>query len=560
MVWALVNALMPYMQKLIIDHVVDSTANRHNIILSVAPYAMGYVGLWFALAANMRMLDWVKLKLLPSVREDVMKDMFSYLNQHSHEYFQNQFAGSLVNKVNDMHSGIIDIFNTLDDMYAQSLGLLVAIIILSLVHPVFSIILLTWACTFMAITFVFLNSIKKRSYIFAESKSKVVGMMVDSIGNILNVRLFSRQKQENRYIGNGIEDAVNKDRAMQSKIIRMRIFWDFSIITLMGFNLYFLLKLYGENNATVGDFAFVISLSVSILWNLWFIASQFVSFAEQIGRSNQALEILSKPHDIVDKPGAKPITISKGEIQFRNVSFHYDEGAHLFKNKSLAIPGGQKVGLVGFSGSGKSSLVNLILRLYEVESGEITIDGQNISDVTQSSLREQIGLIPQDISLFHRSLMENIRFGMINATDKDVIKIAKEAHCDEFISNLKDGYQSMVGERGVKLSGGQRQRIAIARAMLKNAPILILDEATASLDSVTEDYIQEALSILMKDKTTIVIAHRLSTLSKMDRILVMDDGNIIEDGVHEMLIKANGHYAKMWAMQSNGFLPSDEGE
>ena len=208
--WAVVNALMPYMQKLIIDNVVDSASNRNNVMLSVAPFALGYVGLWIALAANMRFLDWVKLKLLPSVREDVMKDMFSYLNQHSHEYFQNQFAGSLVNKVNDMHSGIIDIFNTLDDMYAQSLGLLVAIIMLALVHPIFAIILLMWACTFLAITFVFLNSIKELSHIFAQSKTKVVGMMVDSIGNILNVRLFSRQKQENNYIGEGIDDIHRK--------------------------------------------------------------------------------------------------------------------------------------------------------------------------------------------------------------------------------------------------------------------------------------------------------------------------------------------------------------
>lgn len=553
--WALVNAFMPYMQKLIIDHVVDSAVDRANIVASVAPYALAYVGLWVALATNMRVLDWVKLKLLPSLREDVMKDMFSYLTQHSHQYFQNQFAGSLINKVLDMQSGIVDIFNTLDDMYAQSLGLLVAIIVLSLVHPVFAVILVGWAVVFLVITFLFLNSIKELSHLFSASKTTVVGKMVDSVGNILNVRLFARHQQENQYIGVSIDDAVQKDRAMQAKIIKMRLFWDVSIITLMSFNLYFLLKMYSEQNATVGDFAFVISLSVSILWNLWFMASQFVSFSEQIGRCNQALSIISKPHDIVDIENAKLLIVSKGEINFHNVTFHYDEGAHIFKNKNLTIPGGQKVGLVGFTGSGKSSLVNLIMRLFEVESGEIIIDGQNINKVTQTSLREQIGFIPQDVSLFHRTLMDNIRFGSLNATDQEVMIAAKKAHCDEFISKLPQGYQSMVGERGVKLSGGQRQRIAIARAILKNAPILILDEATSSLDSVTENYIQESLSILMQNKTTIVIAHRLSTLSKMDRILVLDDGKIIEDGTHEELVAKGGHYAKMWHMQAGGFLP-----
>jgi ATP-binding cassette, subfamily B, bacterial len=228
---------------------------------------------------------------------------------------------------------------------------------------------------------------------------------------------------------------------------------------------------------------------------------------------------------------------------------------HSFKNKTITIAGGEKVGLVGFSGSGKSTFVNLILRLFEVESGSILIDKQNINEVTQASLRENIALIPQDVSLFHRSLLDNIRYGRIDATDEEVIAASKKATCHEFIAVLRDGYQSMVGERGVKLSGGQRQRIAIARAMLKNAPILILDEATSALDSVTEKYIQDALDQLMQEKTTIVIAHRLSTLNKMHRILVFNDGKIIEDGSHDMLMQQQGHYAKMWQMQAGGFLP-----
>jgi ATP-binding cassette subfamily B protein len=267
---------------------------------------------------------------------------------------------------------------------------------------------------------------------------------------------------------------------------------------------------------------------------------------------------MTAPHEIVDLVSAKPLKVTQGKIEFKQVSFHYDEGTHLFKNKNIIIPAGQKVGLVGFSGSGKSTFVNLILRLFDVESGEITIDGQNIKVVTQASLRENIAMIPQDISLFHRTLMDNIRYGRIEASDLDVIEASKKAHCHEFITQLADGYQSLVGERGIKLSGGQRQRIAIARAMLKNAPILILDEATSALDSMTEKHIQDGLHLLMKNRTTIVIAHRLSTLSEMDRILVFDLGKIIEDGTHETLINANGHYARMWQMQAGGFLPSSQ--
>lgn len=279
------------------------------------------------------------------------------------------------------------------------------------------------------------------------------------------------------------------------------------------------------------------------------------NFSEQVGNCKQALSILGKSHDIVDAKDAKPLLVTRGKIEFKEVTFHYNEGTYLFKNKNIIILPGQKVGLVGFSGSGKSTFVNLILRLFDVESGTIKIDDQSIKNVTQQSLREQIALIPQDITLFHRTLMENIRFGDMNAKDEEVIAISKKAHCHEFISQLKEGYQTVVGERGIKLSGGQRQRIAIARAMLKNAPILILDEATSALDSLTEQYIQEALDEMMHNKTTIVIAHRLATLSKMDRILVFDKGKIIEDDSHEALLRLDGHYARLWQMQAGGFLP-----
>lgn len=553
--WAITNTLQPYTLKIIIDTVAGFQGDKETAFAVIQPYIFLYIFLWVLLSLNLRLLDWAKLKLFPSLRQDAMSRMFAYLNQHSHHYFQNNFAGSLINKIVDMQGGVVDILTILDDVFAQVLGLTIAIVTLLLIHPIFACILMSWVVVFLAITILFLRPIQNLSHVFAEARSSLVGKMVDSISNIVNIRLFAKHRYENSYVGDAIVDTINKDRHMLAKIIHMRIWWDISIVALIGINLWMLGKMYSQGLVTVGDFSFIITLSISILWNLWFLAGQFVSYSEQVGKCKQALSIINAAHDIVDAKDAKPLVVTRGEIQFTGVSFHYGEGARLFHDKNILIHAGEKVGLVGFSGSGKSTFANLILRLFEVESGSITIDGQNINDVQQESLRENIALIPQDISLFHRTLMENIRYGSSGANEEDVIDASKKAHCHEFISQLNEGYQSMVGERGIKLSGGQRQRIAIARAILKNAPILILDEATSALDSVTEKYIQDALHHLMQGKTTIVIAHRLSTLSEMDRILVFDNGQIIEDGTHDELIKQNRHYAKMWHMQAGGFLP-----
>jgi ATP-binding cassette, subfamily B, bacterial len=554
--WGINNSLEPYVLKLIIDKVVAFEGNKSAVLSAVFPYTLLYVALWAGVAMDMRFLDWIKLKLFPSIRYDIVTKMFAYLNQHSHRYFQNNFSGSLSNKIADMQSAAITIFTTLDDAFAQAIGLCIAMITMLLVHPLFALVLILWAISFILISLLFFKPIQTLSTIFAISKTSLMGKIVDSISNITNVRLFSRNHYENTLNQEATQDTITKDRTMQWAIIKMRILWDVSIVVLIAVNLYILVTMYAKNEVSVGDFSFIISLSMNIFYNLWYLASQFVTFAEELGKCQQALSIITAPQEIIDAVSAKPLVVTGGKIEFNQVSFHYGEGAHLFKNKNIIIEAGQKVGLVGFSGSGKSSFVNLILRLFDVESGEINIDGQNIHDVTQTSLRENIAMIPQDISLFHRTLMENIRYGQLDANDSEVIEASKKAHCHEFISQLTEGYQSLVGERGIKLSGGQRQRIAIARAMLKNAPILILDEATSALDSMTEKHIQDGLHRLMEGRTTIVIAHRLSTLSEMDRILVFDQGKIIEDGTHHDLIEGNGHYARMWQMQAGGFLPN----
>ncbi|STY29932.1 ABC transporter ATP-binding protein [Legionella wadsworthii] len=553
--WGINNALSPYVLKLIIDEVAAFSGDKSAIFNAIKPYILVYISLWILIAMDMRLSDWFRLKLFPYIRYDLVNQMFSYLNQHSHRYFQNNFAGSLANKISDMTAGTVAIFTTMDDAAAQIVGLIIAIISMLLIHPVFALILFIWATVFLGIAFIYFNSIQDLSNSFATSKTTLVGKIVDSISNISNLRLFSRASFENQLIENTVQDTTNKDQAMQWTILKMRAFWDASIIVLIATNLYMLVIMYSKNQVTIGDFSFIISLSISIFYNLWYLASQFVLFAEELGKCKQALTLIAELHEIRDKPDAQSLIVSRGQIEFKNVSFHYDEGAHLFKNKSVIIKPGQKVGLVGLSGSGKSTFVNLILRIFDVESGQILIDDKDIRDVTQDSLRANIAMIPQDVTLFHRTLMDNIRYGRIDASDAEVISASKKAHCHEFISRLPEKYEALVGERGIKLSGGQRQRIAIARAILKNAPILILDEATSALDSLTEKLIQDGLHLLMQNRTTIVVAHRLSTLSEMDRILVFDKGRIIEDGSHDELLKTPSHYCRMWQMQAGGFLP-----
>lgn len=551
---ASLNTLTPYVLKLLIDNMVNFKGPIQDVFVGIRPYIIFYPFSWFLLCINMRFLDFIKMKTFPSIREDILSSQFAYLIQHEYSYFQNHFAGNLANKIVDLQAGFINILTIIEDCYTQSITLVIALITLLVIHPIFALILIAWVLLFLGITFYFLKPIQYLSLIFAKARSHLMGKMVDGATNIINIRLFARNNYESKSMHQSIRDCVEKDRNMLQKIMYMRIVGDISIILFLSTNLWVLGLLYAKGQVSIGDFSFIITLSIGILWNLWYLTDHFVIFSEEIGRCRQALSVIEEPIGIQDCKNAKPLHIHEAKIEFKDVHFNYNEGKKLFKNKNIIIPAGQKIGLVGYSGSGKSSLVNLILRLFELESGQIFIDGQDIKSVTQTSLRENIGFIPQDTSLFHRSIIDNIRYGKIDASDAEVIHAAKLAHADEFIQQLSDGYHTLVGERGIKLSGGQRQRIAIARAILKNAPILILDEATSALDSKTEQYIQESLSHLMHDKTTIVIAHRLSTLTQMDRILVLDKGIIVEDGSHQELLKNNHFYKHLWETQVSGFL------
>ena len=390
----------------------------------------------------------------------------------------------------------------------------------------------------------------------AVSENIISGQLVDSIANASNIRIFASKVYEILRFDKAL--LTTKQKFQTKEIFLLKLLWlqGILIATMLGFMLYFLNQLYNDRLVSVGDFALIIGLSMEVAHISWYTMSVVDEYNQIVGKCKQSLSYLLIHQEITDKKDAKDLLITDGNISFSNVLFYYKDTPPLFQNKSITIKAGEKVGLVGYSGSGKSTFANLILRLYDVSHGAILIDDQDIRDITQNSLRKAISMIPQDPSLFHRSLMENISYGCENKTEEQIIAAAKAAHAHEFISKLPQGYLSLVGERGLKLSGGQRQRIAIARAFIKNAPILILDEATSQLDSITENLIQDSLLKLMENKTTLVIAHRLSTLLHMDRILVFDQGKIMEDGTHAELLKLAGLYKTLWDAQVGGFLPA----
>jgi len=394
---------------------------------------------------------------------------------------------------------------------------------------------------------------------FAAARSKVTGKIVDSVTNMMNTKMFARGDYEEDYLSHYLDDEVDNALKTYWFMEKMRWFQYVSAMILMVSMVGYALSIWAEGGLTVGEFSMVAGICIMLIEAARGLSRSFLEFFEYIGNISDGVSIFIQPHDIVDTKDAQDLIINEGQIEFKDIEFSYSGGIKIFNHLNVKIKPYQKVGLVGFSGSGKSTFVSLILRLFEADAGKIYIDSQDIMNVTQDSLRESISLIPQDPMLFHRTLMENIRYGNLDASDEEVIEAAKKANAHEFIELTEKGYDSPVGERGVKLSGGQRQRIAIARAILKNANILILDEATSSLDSVTEKKIQQGLDRLMQDKTVIIVAHRLSTIAHLDRILVFNEGTIIGDGSHEELLNINnGHYAHLWNMQAGGFLPEKE--
>ncbi|WP_457089633.1 ABC transporter ATP-binding protein [Microvirga sp. P5_D2] len=476
-------------------------------------------------------------------------------------FFQEDFAGRIANRVlqtgRPLRETVLSVARAVWQILifgAASIGLL-ATQDIRLALPMAG-----WFVIYVALLVYFLPRIKVRSRESSEARSAVTGKVVDSFTNIMTIKLFGRRRDENAYISEGyrrVNDVFLHQQRLNTIYSAGLIFLNGVFLVAMGGVAVWLFTL---NRLDAGMMTTAILLSSQIVSMSGWVAFEVMGIFENVGTVQEGMKTISRPLTMQDKPDAMPLTVTRGEIRLEDVSFSYGDGDRVLDDLSLTIRPGEKIGLVGRSGVGKTTLVNLTLRFFEPQEGRILIDGQDIADVSEESLRGQISVVTQDTSLLHRSIAENILYGRPGASDEAVRDAARQAHATDFIDRLVDGkgrrgYDAHVGERGVKLSGGQRQRIAIARVILKDAPILVLDEATSALDSEVEAAIQESLAMLMEGKTAIAIAHRLSTLQLMDRLIVMDEGRIVEEGSHAELLTGGGIYASLWNRQSGGFLP-----
>src|SRR5580704_9764175 len=486
--------------------------------------------------------------------------------RQSWAFFQNDFAGRISNRV--MQTGA-SVRSTLTASVTALWYILVygvtAIGMMASADLWLTLPILLWFAGYVGLLGYFVPRMRQRSKVNSEARSALMGRIVDSYTNILTVKLFARPRDEDLYIRDAIERHM---RLFMSAQRLMTVFGTLlnvlnALLIVGAGGLALLLWRFGA--VEVGAIAMVLPLTLQLTNMSRQIASQITDIFEDIGVVQEGMMTIAQPLRLIDSAGAEPLTVREGRIAFEDVRFGYGRETGVLQGFSLAARPGEKIGLVGRSGAGKSTVVNLLLRFFDLEGGRILIDGQDIAGVTQESLRAQISVVTQDTSLLHRSIRENIRYGRPDASEAEVVEAARLAHADEFIPLLEDwrrnrGYDAHVGERGVKLSGGQRQRIAIARVILRNAPILVLDEATSALDSEIEAAIQSSLDTLMAGKTVIAIAHRLSTIARMDRLVVLDHGRIAEQGTHDALLRQNGHYATLWRRQSGGFLDASDME
>ncbi len=532
---------------------VSLTDGQHWSVMSML--AGLYAFWWFVVGMQWRLYEYIYIRMFPALEEDIVHSLFEYTEGHSHKFFQEHFSGGVANRVIEMGEHVCKILTIVVEQFGRKFFTMIfTFMTMYYVHPQLGFVFLAWMIIFICLNVAMSGRINEFSKEYARSKTHVFGMIVASITNILNVELFARNEYESTYIKGALDVVVEKDRQFHHSMLKLRIMETLLCASYIGIAIMMTMKLYAAGEVSVGDFAVVITLSMAIVDNIWALTQDMGEFEKAVGSCRMALKILSVPHDMQDPADSTPLIVTKGLIEFRDVDFQHTEVGTLFEHLTLTIPGGQKVGLVGFSGSGKTTFINLIIRLYDVKGGGIFIDNQDIAKVTQRSLHESTSVIPQNPQLFHRSIIENIRYGKPKATDADVMEAAKSAFAHDFISKTSGGYYSMAGERGRNLSGGQVQRVAIARAILKDSPILILDEATSALDSVTEGEIQQSFEHLMKGKTVLVIAHRISTLLNMDRILVFDKGQIVGDGTHDELLTQGGLYSRLWNSQVNGCL------
>ncbi|MDO8561402.1 MAG: ABC transporter ATP-binding protein [bacterium] len=510
--------------------------------------------IWLASWAMRRLQDFSNIALESRVMTDLFSNAFEYLIGHSYNFFTSNFAGSLTHRVSKFARAFETMFDAVAiQFFPTFLFVCGAVTILYIRNHALGLALGVWSVLFMTFQIYVAKLRQPVRAARAEADTRITGALADAISNHPTIMLFSGARHELKLF-NTVIHAWRK--ATLRSWVTDNWIWSgigFFMIAIEVGLMWGATVYWGRGLLSIGDFVLIQAYLMTTFDRLVSINRELRRFYDALADSSEMVYILEQKHGVPDAPAALPLHIAEGGIKFTDVSFSFSDGKPLIAGLNARINPNEKVGLVGPSGAGKSTITKLLLRMFDVTSGSISIDGQNIASVTQDSLREAISFVPQEPVLFHRPLMENIRYGRRDATDAEVIEAAKKAHCHEFILGLPDTYRSFVGERGVKLSGGERQRVAIARAILKNAPILVLDEATSSLDSESESLIQDALQTLMQNKTVVVIAHRLSTIMKMDRIVVLEKGSIIAEGTHEELLEGKGLYQKLWKIQAGGF-------
>ena len=532
-------------------------AHGEELLLMALVVGIGRFGIGFLTALVDQQI------ITPGFYNLVRWQSFLHVSRQSLSFFQNDFSGRIVTKVWSAGQATGDVLTTLMEsvwfvvIYSVSTLVLVAQLDLRMAG-----IVLVWLAMFAALARFFVPRIREHARLSAEAGSMISGRMVDAYSNIQTLKLYGSDEANDRYMRSGFESfqatILRFTRLLTGVRASMALLSSTMIVMMAGLSVH----LWLSGLISAGAVAFTLALMLRLNFLLGRLMTQLNGLMRNVGTIQNSADLISQPVDLIDAPDARTLKVKVPEIRFEDVRFEYGNGQAVIKDLSLFIRPGEKIGIVGRSGAGKSTLVNLLLRFFDIQSGRILIDGQDISQVTQESLRAQIGMVTQDTSLLHRSIRDNVLFGRPDATEEQLRQAARRAEADDFILSLEDprgrkGYDAHVGERGVKLSGGQRQRVAIARVMLKNAPILVLDEATSALDSEVEAAIQSNLERLMQGKTVLAIAHRLSTIAALDRLIVMDKGRIVEQGTHNELVAANGIYADLWARQSGGFLAAD---
>lgn len=548
------NVIIPLFYKSFFDVLSNTTATIDRVskltnIISIILLINGIAWL------SWRIATYINNVFQPRVKKDLETRSFAYILDHSYTFYSNAFVGSLVRKIHRLANAFDKL---MDEIQYNIIGLIIVVfgdlIVLFLRDARLGIVLSI--CVLLIGTFNIGFATWKLKYDYAKSllDSESTAVMSDALTNSITIKMFTAREHE-KNIFHAVMERWRKAQTQLWHIEGISEAIQGGLMILAEFVMFYVaIRLWEKGLMSVGDFALIQGFMIGIFMRVWNLGKSIRHIYEAFADATEMIEILDTPYEVKDHPRAIALYSHDGLIEFKDVLFTFNKTRYVLKHMDLTIQPKEKIAIVGSSGAGKSTITKLLLRFYDVGEGKILIDGQNIAKVTQDSLRSQIAMVPQEPILFHRSLMDNIRYGRPNATDEEVFAAARRARCHEFIMELPETYQTFVGERGIKLSGGERQRIAIARAILKDSPILVLDEATSSLDSESESLIQSALDELMKGKTTIAIAHRLSTIMRMDRIVVMDEGHVVDSGTHQELLQKDGIYRKLWEIQAGGFI------